>query len=510
MGDVDPKIVRLNFVTDAVVGAKDAPEDRKGGVGGGGSSSLERAVEFSDDGLALEFSHRHHGDHLYVATLGKWISWDGRRWKADDTENVLDLVRKSCRDASLRSDSKNVASAKTISAVGKLASRDRAHAETWEAFDADDWKLNTPNGIIDLRKGEIMPHDRNARMSLITGAGLGLDCPVWRKYLSEVTAGDVELEDYLQRIAGYCLTGSICEHKIFILVGTGLNGKSIFLNTLLGILGDYGKNAPMDVFCVSRGERHPTELAMLKGARLVTASEVEEGRRWDEGLIKSITGGDVITARHMRQDFFEFHPKLKLLMAVNHLPGTRSVDVAMRRRLSIIPFTRTIANPDQRLPEKLRQEWSGILAWAVQGCLEWQKIGLSPPAAVKRETERYFEMEDAQGKWLQERCRVHVEATATTRQLYADWRDYAQETGEYVGSERRFSQHLEQRGFTRRRDPKTGRRGFQGIGLITGQSELALEGQAGGEEPPERHAGQRAGDGIPDFGDPAGEWAPER
>ena len=144
----------------------------------------------------------------------------------------------------------------------------------------------------------------------------------------------------------------------------------------------------------------------------------------------------------------------------------------------------------------------------MQGCLEWQRIGLSPPPAVRRETERYFETEDALGKWLQERCRLDVEATTRTRQLFGDWREWAGETGEYAGSERRFTQHLEQRGLERWRDPKTGRRGFRGIGLLTGQSQLALEGQAGGEGPPGRHAGQPAGTAVPDFGNTSGEWDP--
>ena len=221
-------------------------------------------------------------------------------------------------------------------------------------------------------------------------------CPRWRRFLDEVTAGDVELQAFLARVAGYGLTGSTREHALFFLYGTGANGKGTFLNTLTGILGDYAQIAGMDTFTESQTDRHPAELAVLRGARVVAAQETDEGRRWAESRIKALTGGDPITARFMRQDFFTYTPQFKLMIAGNHKPGLRNIDEAIRRRFHLLPFTVRIP-PEQRdlqLFEALRQEWPAILGWAVRGCLEWQAEGLNPPAAVIEATAEYFDDED--------------------------------------------------------------------------------------------------------------------
>jgi putative DNA primase/helicase len=204
----------------------------------------------------------------------------------------------------------------------------------------------------------------------------------------------------------YSLTGSIRDHALFFLYGTGGNGKGVFLNTWASILGDYAKVAAMETFTVSHGDRHPTDLAMLRGARAVIAQETEEGQRWAESRIKALTGGDPISARFMRQDFFTFTPAFKLMIAGNHKPSLRSVDEAVKRRFNLVPFTVTIpkAERDPKLPEKLVAEWPGILAWAIEGCLEWQHIGLSPPPAVQAATASYLADEDTIGLFLAERC----------------------------------------------------------------------------------------------------------
>ena len=183
-----------------------------------------------------------------------------------------------------------------------------------------------------------------------------------------MTDGDHELVAFLQRVAGYALTGSTSAHALFFLYGTGANGKSVFVNTVAGILGDYHRTAPIETFTASSHERHPTDLAGLRGARLVTAVETEEGRRWAESRIKALTGGDKIAARFMRQDFFEFTPQFKLLIAGNHKPGLRSVDEAIRRRFNLIPFAVTIPDEerDENLTDNLKAEWPGILAWMIE------------------------------------------------------------------------------------------------------------------------------------------------
>ncbi|MBZ0089300.1 MAG: DUF6362 family protein, partial [Thermoanaerobaculia bacterium] len=328
----------------------------------------------------------------------------------------------------------------TVAAIERMARADRAHAAPSDRWDRDPWLLNTPGGIVDLRTGRLGDHDRALAMTRIATATPAEHCPVWLEFLATITNDDAELRAYLQRVVGYCLTGITTEHALFFLYGTGANGKSVFVNTVSTILGDYATTAPMDMFMAATGERHPTDMAGLRGARLVAAIETEQGRRWAESKLKALTGGDKITARFMRQDFFEFIPQFKLIVAGNHKPSIRNVDEAMRRRLHLIPFTVTIppAKRDKTLPERLLAESDGILAWAVEGCLEWQRVGLKPPAAVAAATNEYFEAEDALGRWLDECCErgaAHGEATAA---LYDAWKSWADGNGEYAGSKKRL------------------------------------------------------------------------
>jgi P4 family phage/plasmid primase-like protien len=267
-------------------------------------------------------------------------------------------------------------------------------------------------------------------------------------------------------MAGYALTGITREHALFFAYGTGGNGKGVFLNTLTAILAGYAAVASMETFTASPGDRHPTDLAMLRGARLVTAQETEEGRRWAEARIKAMTGGDPITARFMRQDFFTFTPQFKLIIAGNHKPGLRNVDEAIRRRFHLIPFEVRIP-PEDRNPhlfEDLTTEWPGILQWAIDGCIEWQQSGLTPPDAVRAATDDYLESEDALALWLAECCDVGRYREAGSGELFASWKAWAAAASEDVGSQRRFSQALETRGFSRKR-MTGGKIAFEGVRL---------------------------------------------
>jgi putative DNA primase/helicase len=303
--------------------------------------SSDESVWGTEDALALAFTRRYHRDWRYVAAWGRWLVWDGHRWRTEDTLAATDLIRSVCRHAAVHADNPKIAaklaSSGTVGGVERLARADRRHAATTAEWDADPWLLNTPGGIVDLKTGRQRPHDRADRMTRITTATPGgltaADCPIWRQFLDEVTGGDAELQAYLQRMAGYTLTGSTQEHALFFLYGTGANGKSVFVNTRATILGDYAANAPMDTFMETRNDRHPTDMAGLRGARFVAAIETEQGRRWAESKIKNLTGGDKISARFMRQDFFEFFPQFKLVVAGNHKPAIRNIDEAMKRRL---------------------------------------------------------------------------------------------------------------------------------------------------------------------------------
>lgn len=435
-----------------------------------GSDPDDRTAADSEDELAVRFTRRFGEDWRYVAQWGQWLVWTGNRWQTDQTLCAQHLVRQVCREAALSADSARtaakLASSGTLAGVERMARTDRRHAARAEDWDADPWRLNTPGGVVDLRTGALQPHAREDRMTRLTTATPGGDCATWRRFLDQVTGGDAGLQAYLARMAGYALTGSTREHALFFLHGTGSNGKSVFLNTLAVILGDYANSAPMDTFMESRSDRHPTDMAGLRGARLVSAIETEEGRRWAEAKIKALTGGDKVSARFMRQDFFEYVPQFKLVIAGNHKPSIRNVDVAMKRRLHLVPFTVTIPDEkqDPNLPVKLLAEADGILAWMVAGCLEWQRLRLQPPQCVVDATEDYFGTEDALGRWLEERCFVEPIARAPVADLYEDWRQWADKSGEYAGSIKRFSEMLTARKFERCK-LSGGVRGFHGLSL---------------------------------------------
>ena len=428
-----------------------------------------RPPGFTDDALALEFTAKHAEEWRYVAAWGRWYRWDGTCWRGENTLRAYDESRLVCRAASARCKkakiAAKVASANTVAAVERLARADRKHAATTDQWDQDHWLTNTPKQVVNIKTGQIGEHVRGDYMTKITRASLGDGCPTWLRFLADVTNGDEELQQYLARMAGYCLTGVTTEHVLFFLYGTGANGKSVFVNTLAAIMGDYATNAAIDTFIETKGDRHPTDLAGLRGARLVTCIEVDKGRRWAEAKIKSLTGGDKVSARFMRQDFFEYTPQFKLIIAGNHKPSLRDVDEAMRRRLHLVPFTVTIP-PDKRdktLSERLLAEQDGILGWAVKGCLEWQRVGLKPPASVLAATEEYFVSQDALGRWLSEECTTNPNGTTTTEELYSSWKTWTEKWGEYTGTMQKYAEDLAKRGFQRWRSNT--QRGFRAIAL---------------------------------------------
>ncbi|AMP68927.1 phage/plasmid primase, P4 family [Ralstonia solanacearum] len=428
----------------------------------------------TEDGLATAFTRRYGDDWRYCSLWGKWLVWTGVRWNSDQLLYVTHLSRGICRSASLKADTARqktkLASSATIAAVEKIARSDPKHAATADEWDADVWALNTPGGVVDLRTGQLRAHRREDRMTKVTTATPrgrnGEGCPAWLAFIADITGGNTDLAAYLQRVVGYCLTGVTSEHALFFLYGTGANGKSVFVNVLTTILGDYAANAPMDTFMEARGDRHPTELAGLRGARLVSSIETEQGRRWNESKVKAITGGDKVSARFMRQDFFDYLPQFKLLIAGNHKPAIRNVDEAMKRRLHLIPFTVTVPpeRRDGRLTEKLLKERDGILAWAIEGCLAWQRQRLDPPDCVRSATEEYFDEEDAIGDFLDEEAQCHQQARVAVADVFLRWQEWAGRRGEYVGTSRWLAQQLTNRGFDRTR-LHGGVKGLAGISL---------------------------------------------
>ena len=458
-----PDAVRATFDAAAAGG----PYTSKNGVN---DEDEPRPPAFTDEALALRFAERHETDLRYVAAWGRWLHYDGQRWQFDNTLLAFDRARKVCREAAAECNKQKVvnviASAKTVAAIERLAKADRRMAATIDQWDADPWLLNTPKGVVDLRTGAIRSHRPGDYFTKITSVGpSSTDCPLWKAHLTRVLDGDRDLVSYEQRVLGYTLTGVTREHALFFKYGTGANGKGVTNNTAAGILKDYAQTATVETFTASHNDRHTTELAALRGARLVTVAETEEGRRWAESRIKTLTGGDPIRARFMRQDEFEFMPQLKLLISGNHKPGLRSVDEALRRRFHLIPFTVTIP-PDERDPDladKLKAEWPAILAWMIEGCILWQREGLAPPAAVRDATAAYLDAQDGLGAWLEECCEIDPRGFETRTALFSSWNEWAEASGEHVGTRARFLDALEARGFE---PARTAGRGFRGLRII--------------------------------------------
>jgi putative DNA primase/helicase len=424
----------------------------------------------AEDSIALAFADRHAHALRYVAMWGRWLSYDGIRWSYDDTLKVFDRARTICREIATggHKPMSAIASAKTVAAVERLARSDRRLAAKIEQWNASDWLLGTEAATVDLRAGigrAADPLDYITKKTACACAPPGAPHPLWTAFLDRITDHDAELQGFLQRYVGYCLTGFTSEHVFVFAYGTGANGKSTFVNTVAGILGDYVAVADTATFIASNSERHPTELAKLLGARLVVAQETQKGRRWDETKIKALTGGDKMTARFMRQDFFDFTPTFKLFICGNHKPRLSSVDEAMRRRLLLVPFTVQIprAERDRNLAEKLKAEWPAIFRWMLDGCLQWQRMGLAATQTVLDATDTYFADQDIIGQWLDECTEDGGElAHCRTKDLFASWKTWCEARNMKPGSERTLSEALADRGFAKGRN-RAGQRGFRNL-----------------------------------------------
>jgi putative DNA primase/helicase len=428
---------------------------------------------FTEDALALRFSQRHANDLRYIAISGQWLMWDGVRWRPEPTLLAFDLARRSCRlDAQEYGNGKppsGASSARTVAAVERLAKADRRHATALEQWDADDWLLNLDGVTFDLKHGvdrPSHPDDHITKKTACAAAPEGTPHPIWSAFLDRITGDNVDLQKFLQRWCGYCCTGATTEHKFVFAYGTGANGKSTFINTVREILGDYSTIADVGTFIASRTERHPTDVAKLHGYRMAVGQETEKGRRWDEAKIKSMTGGDKMTARFMRQDFFDFVPKFKLWITGNHKPILVNVDEAMRRRMLLVPFTVSIPveERDPNLPEKLKAEWPAILRWILDGYIEWQLVGLDPPAIVTEATDAYFDDQDLIKQWADECTEGDTpSAFVSTSQLFASWKQWCDARGLTVGNAQDLSDGLYDRGWNRVR--MTRGRGFKAVRL---------------------------------------------
>lgn len=433
----------------------------------------------TDLGNAERLKDRHGKNIRYVPPWNKWLLWSGRHFEVDDLGRVHQLAKETVRSIyaeaaeadshdrreavakhAVRSESEN-----RIRAMVNLARTEPGIPVRAEDLDRDPWLLNVANGTLDLRTGELRPHRRADLITKVlpTDYDPGAEAPLWERFLAEIMAGSDSRVKFLQRAAGYSLTGLTIEQIIFIMFGVGANGKSVFITTLMNLLDAYAKSFEPEVLMLRRNEAHPTERADLMGTRLAATTETGEGQRLNEALIKRLTGGEPIRARFMRQDSFEFEPTHKLWMATNHQPIIRGTDTGIWRRLHLIPFAVTIPEDEQDpfLAEKLKDEFPGILRWAVEGCLAWQKEGLNPPDEVLAATQEYRADMDVLGTFLDDCCDIGPEHWESAANLYKAYSDWCKNTGEYTLSHTAFGTRLRDRGFVSSK--VGGIRGRQGL-----------------------------------------------
>jgi putative DNA primase/helicase len=387
--------------------------------------------------LAEDLVARHAAELRYVRPWRSWLHWDTHRWARDTTgvtERLLkDLVReKVVAAAALENDKQRRAAldqllrfctARQLQAALSLATTEPEVAVTPDVFDTDPWALNVLNGTINLRTGELLAH---ARASLITKlAPVAYDpaatCPRWERFLAEVFDGDRERSGFLQRGVGYSLTGSTEEQVLFFAHGGGQNGKTVAFETLHRALGpDYAQSTPFNTLLTQHHDGPRNDVARLRGARFVSASEAPGGRALDAAVLKQLVGSDTVVARFLHQEFFEFRPEFKLWLRANHKPPVPEQTTAFWRRMRLIPFDVKIpdAQRDNDLLDKLAGEAPGILAWAVRGCLAWQREGLGEPPAVRAATEAYRAENDVIGDFLAARCGLDANAWTATAELY--------------------------------------------------------------------------------------------
>ncbi|GAB0170523.1 phage/plasmid primase, P4 family [Lysinibacillus sp. CTST325] len=403
--------------------------------------------------IAYEYGHAIR----FVSEIG-WMLWDGKRWKYDNKLQIERIANKVLRELEKSEDDMEKSWARkcgkrnirmnSIKDLMPLVPAER------EEFDRHKFLFNCSNGILNLRTGKLQQHDRELRLSKLANVEFEekAQCPTWLSFLQQIFKGDNDLIDYMQRLIGYSMTGDISEQGMYFLVGGGSNGKSTFINIIKAMMGDYGLQTKSDTFIKKKNDGANNDIARLVGSRFVSAVESEEGEKLQESLVKTITGGEPILARFLRQEFFEFLPEFKVFFTTNHKPIIGGVDEGIWRRVKIIPFTLNLKphERDKKLEEKLSLEMSGILNWALEGCMKWQQSGLKEPKVVVDATGNYKEEMDILGPFLDERCYMDPKDTATkieAKELFNIYSNWCYAAGERSISNRAFYRMLETKGF---------------------------------------------------------------
>ncbi|MDR2865232.1 MAG: DUF5906 domain-containing protein [Spirochaetaceae bacterium] len=430
------------------------------------SGLIQRTDMTNADRLIKEY-----GDKIrYNFAWKKWIVWNEKYWQVDDNDAqvnafVKEMVRGIYHDALNTSDYKErieiekfamqSESVRRVHACIELAGKHPEILITSDELDKNPWLLNVKNGTFDFEHDTFREHRKEDYITKIVPVDFDINaaCPLWENFIREIMNYDGELIQFLQTAAGYGITGSGKEQVIFILFGSGANGKSTFLNAIMKILGDYATSTATETFMKQQGDRISNDIARLRGTRIVTTSETEQGRRLSEGLIKDITGNDKMTARFLYGEYFNFYPTFKIFMATNHKPNIKGTDNGIWRRIRLIPFTTTIEadKQDKDLEQKLVSEQSGILNWLLQGTLRWFKEGLKPPQIITNATNEYRGEMDIIGNFLKECCVQNENGQIRIRELFKTYQNWCNDNNEHACSERFFGLRLKEIGYKQMR-----------------------------------------------------------
>jgi putative DNA primase/helicase len=425
----------------------------------------EEEYDLNDTGNALRFVGKYGGFIKHNADNNKWMLWNGKWWEvdglgkikvfADIVLNEMKLDAQHIEDEKLRKDTMmNVKRA--FQSNGKRDMLQEAqHLDGVPVmngdFDKQDFLINTDSGVIDLKTGKLLEHNKDLLMSKIVPFQIDMtnEPKMWLQFLEQIFLGDKELIHYIQKAIGYTLTGSIREQCLFLCYGEGSNGKSVFLDVISRMMGDYSMNAQVETLLERKfgTSNYTSDLARLKGARFTTTGENNEGSKINEGLVKQLTGGEKITARFLYGKEFEFYPNFKIWLATNHKPIIRGSDNGIWRRIISIPFLYKVpeGQRDKDLVFKLEQEVPQILGWAIKGCLMWQKEGLKLPSVIEKSNKDYQNEMDIIATFIDENAELLEGETTSAKELYEEYEKWAKVSNEYVMSSTRFGREISKR-----------------------------------------------------------------
>ena len=439
-------------------------------------------VQFTDSTNASRLLDEQGRDIRYNAAWKKWVVWNGKYWETDESgsmvhEKGLEMVRNIYEELLKTDDPRERIDIEKFGILSESTRRRESFVKAAqyitalniksEDFDKNHWALNVQNGMIDVLTGEFTGHKQEEFITKIANVDYDpqADCPLWKQFVREIMDFKPDLINFLQTAAGWALTGNIEEQTMFIFYGSGANGKTTFLNTILHILGDYAIATPTETFMKKSADQNTNDIARLRGTRFVTTTEAEQGRRLSEPLIKKITGNDQMTARFLYGEYFNFTPTFKIFMATNHKPVIKGTDHGIWRRIKLVPFTTRIPEEkqDKNLEEKLKQEASGILNWLLEGTARWRREGLKAPTAILNATDEYRGEMDVIGNFMKERCIQKKEVSIRIRELYKAYADWCDDNKEHAVSERFFTMRLKEMGFEQARTAEA--RYWVGLGL---------------------------------------------